>query len=179
MGRKLPDEITSLLGKVHALSVTEHNIDEQARILGVSVEQLYTYRARARAAGFNIPGADRGRKPENLSKLRALDKTMRGRHCPKCFLRGEHECVSLDTINTSGPGQTYPEPVDETFSVRNGDMSEAGTENIYNAATRVGVDRAELCKRLMLAGERPPMRRSQWRVRKEVVDRVAAEMVTA
>lgn len=169
------DEMVALCKRVHEASESGLSLREQAANLGLMMRQLYDYRKKARNNGFDVPCLMRGGKVENFAKLRALDKAMLGRHCDRCGLRGEHECVSVNTINMAGPGRILPEPPDTSISVRNDNGDR--TESVYYAAERTGVARPQLVRLLMDAGERPPLKRSQWKVRKDVVDRVVAESI--
>lgn len=93
--------------------------------------------------------------------------------CRRCGLRGPHACVTLEDYVAARPGDgpTMPEPMGGNLRKEYA----VGSESIYNAAARVGMDVQDFKALLVSAGLRAPMRVSQWKVKREAVDRIVSE----
>lgn len=83
----------------------------QATLLGVPVDRIYALRAIARKRGHEVPvergGNHKGGTGTSSPKWVALESLM-SKGCPRCGLRGEHECIHVDAQDRRGPGRCYP-----------------------------------------------------------------------
>lgn len=169
-------EIRTLFALVAQTSHDTPDIEEQARIVGVTMSELYRLRFKAKTAGFDVaPVKARRNVSDRIVEIEA--EMERGGACPRCFLHGAHQCTKEGLIElVESRISVWVEP--SAYDVDEDDVPArkpaTGLESVDRAAIVRGMDPLDL-RRLLVAQGACNKRGTALPVPTEVIDRVIAE----